>query len=315
MHIQPIFLIFLLVLKMAQLKHTKKVEPNDAFIGILILYLLIQSLTSNTKEFAIPGATNTEIDPTAWWNLHELLKELYSSNTLTIPGNVHIKGDLLVGSYKGSSADGTISYTFDAPWAASITNVTDWRENKNAQYAGYALAPKTGTGRIYSWEAKHQEVNTQFICRNRPQGDPYRASDTLLFTARSHYHNPGGSVQYSHIGCGDIQCGNITVAPDKWIRCNNLAATDGDNVTMLSNLTVGTSGSGKSVNVWNELKVNSHCRFEQGVRIQGIKTTTNYNFADQGGWLRMHGDAVKCYGVQGTPAIDDTDWTWEDYGS
>ena len=127
MHIRPIFLIVLLVLKMAQLKHSKKVEPNDALIGILILYLLIQSLTSNTKEFAIPGATTNEIDPSALANMHLILKELYSDSILTIPGNVHIKGDLLVGSYKGSSADGTISETFDAPWAASITNVTDWK--------------------------------------------------------------------------------------------------------------------------------------------------------------------------------------------
>jgi hypothetical protein len=312
MHIQTIILIVLLVSKMAQLKHSKKVEPNDAFIGILILYILIQSLTSNTKEFAIPGAENTEIDETAWENLHIILRQLYSENTVTIPGNVHIKGDLLVGSYKGSIAEGNSDPNYDASWEASKTNVTDWRENNNADGAGFAMEPATGTGTIYSWQAKHQEVNTNFITRNRTAGTAY-TPQFLICGAREAYRaavDGNTSFLASHLKVGMIRCHTVdVVTPDGWIKTNYLIGGSTDKVNIVDPVEItgdlrvsGGVTAGQIFSARN-LTVNGDCRFDKGIRINGIKTNTDaHSHRDQGNWLQMHqGDQLVCYGSPDAP--------------
>ena len=177
MHIQPIFLIVLLVLKMAQLKHSKKVEPNDALIGILILYLLIQSLTSNTKEFAIPGATTNEIDPSALANMHLILKELYSDSILTIPGNVHIKGDLLVGTYKDETGaekgwEDSIEHTcvWYAKKGGADTTAAKWIQDPNQTNVTWRTNSKpTMGGGVFSFRAGHVDLHPIFISRKQPR--------------------------------------------------------------------------------------------------------------------------------------------------
>tara|TARA_B110000261_G_scaffold137730_1_gene156289 strand:- start:448 stop:1377 length:930 start_codon:yes stop_codon:yes gene_type:complete len=287
MHIQTIILIVLLVSKMAQLKHSKKVEPNDAFIGILILYILIQSLTSNTKEFAIPGAENTVIDETAWNNLHTLLGELYSGGTLKIPGNVHILGDLLVGTYNGG---GTTPKTYEE----SKLNAASWRDSAGVEQQ----PPEVGTGSIYAWAASHQETLTTFIYRARTDG--IEGGD-MFFCSRAEYDNKdrneaaitwtglkSGRVLCGRIEGGDIFTGHITVDPLCWIRTDNLSCREDSNLLNMHS----------NVKCSSDLEVGLNCRFNAGIRIQGIKTNSDaHDHREEGNWMQMHGDAVKCYGA------------------
>ena len=176
MHIQPIFLIVLLVFKMAQLKHYKKVAPNDLFVGILIVYLLIQSLTSNTKEFHTPGATDNLIDPQAWTNLHILLRDLYSDGKLTIPGNVHILGDLLVGTYKdenGVEKDWENSIEHACVWNAekdgADTSAAKWMNTTTTQSARAQYAKPSAGGGVFSFRAGHIDLYSTCISRKQPR--------------------------------------------------------------------------------------------------------------------------------------------------
>jgi hypothetical protein len=272
---------------MAQLKHSKKVEPNDAFIGILILYILIQSLTSNTKEFAIPGAEDIVIDPTAWANLHIILQQLYSEGTVTIPGNVHILGDLLVGTYNGG---GTTPKTYEE----SKLNAACWRDSAGVEQQ----PPKPGTGSIYAWAASHQETLTTFIYRARADG--IEGGD-MFFCSRAEYDNKNrdeaaitwtglksGRVLCGRIESGDIMSGHITVDPLCWIRTDNLAATTNNRALHIES----------NVKCTGDLEVNLNCRFNSGIRIQGIKSNTDaHSHREEGNWLQLHrGDQLVCYG-------------------
>jgi hypothetical protein len=221
MHIQPIFLIVLLVFKMAQLKHYKKVAPNDLFVGILIVYLLIQSLTSNTKEFHTPGATDNLIDPQAWTNLHTLLRDLYKSGTLTIPGNVHIRGDLLVGTYKGGGNDGT-------DWEKSKANAACWRDSAGEEHQ----PPEVGTGGIYAWTAAHQETLTTFIYRAQP--DNAYLEDHIWFCSRNEFLTKDASEREMQ----KIKCGDLEIRPGKAIYTDRIASAGSGWIRSYSNFVI-----------------------------------------------------------------------------
>jgi hypothetical protein len=67
------------------------------FLVVVNLYLILPRLCG-IKEFnAIPGAS-ANIDETAWVNLHAILHELYHNDTLTIPGNLNVVGDIVSGN-------------------------------------------------------------------------------------------------------------------------------------------------------------------------------------------------------------------------
>jgi hypothetical protein len=90
-----IFLLMLLVVKMVHVGRQKRLEPNDVFIMIVVLYMFVQRCRSTHEFNAIPGASSN-IDETAWVNLHAILHELYNNDTLTIPGNLVVQGNLNV---------------------------------------------------------------------------------------------------------------------------------------------------------------------------------------------------------------------------
>jgi hypothetical protein len=317
MHIQPIFLIVLLVLKMAQLKHYKNVAPNDLFVGILIVYLLIQSLTSNTKEFHTPGATDNLIDPQAWTNLHTLLRDLYSSGTLTIPGNVHINGDLLVGTYKNEngvlkSFEDSIEHT--CVWKPTIngnaTTGMGWMNDstKNATWKANCK-PATGGG-VFSFRAGHMDLHPVFISRKQPRQDntgttakantvnvgDYRLwnptlRDNIHFVAGHEYVLNNGVVPDNRKhGCLDV--GPIGASGDintsKQMHCNdlyvhNIVDRGTGWVTFYSNVNVGYEGDGGI----------KHLKVQGGLCLPQVRNNPNKNNAPDHlkyGWLYRTGN-------------------------
>ena len=144
--------------------------------GILIVYLLIQSLTSNTKEFAVPGASTTlGLDEQAWSNLHAIIHQLYSGGKLTIPGNVHIKGDLLVGTYKDETG-------VEKGWEDSIEHTCVWQPKKggaDTSGAGWIndstqpnrarYAKPSAGGGVFSFRAGHADLHPICISRKQPR--------------------------------------------------------------------------------------------------------------------------------------------------
>jgi hypothetical protein len=252
MFLHQLFLFVLLISKMAQLKHSKKVVPNDAFIGILIVYLLIQSLTSNTKEFAVPGASTTlGLDEQAWSNLHAIIHQLYSGGILTIPGNVHIKGDLLVGTYKSTPS------STEQPWATAI----------NSAYNYSDTPPVVNTGRIYSWNARHMETCTGFICRESgPLAAATYKRDDIWFMSYEAF-KAGATVKQT-LYCGHIECENIKCAAGKSIAVDKISATnDTRTIQIWSNTELS---GGKDLFVSRDLKVGRNTSLEKSVKMEGI---------------------------------------------
>jgi len=141
--------------------------------GILIVYLLIQSLTSNTKEFAVPGASTTlGLDEQAWSNLHAIIHQLYSGGILTIPGNVHIKGDLLVGTYKDETGvekgwEDSIEHTcvWDAKKGGAETSAAKWMFESSTQPNRARYAKPSAGGGVFSFRAGHMDLHPIFISR------------------------------------------------------------------------------------------------------------------------------------------------------
>jgi hypothetical protein len=120
--------------------------------GILITYLLIKSLTSNTKEFHTPGATDNAIDPLAWTNLHTLLIELYSSGTLTIPGNLKIVGDLDIGGNVVSDLRANnlkVNNIFRLAGETADGDGNKWIRVHNDFHVGWGKKINTGSLEVY----------------------------------------------------------------------------------------------------------------------------------------------------------------------
>jgi len=295
MFIHQLFLFVLLISKMAQLKHSKKVVPNDAFIGILIVYLLIQSLTSNTKEFAVPGASTTlGLDEQAWSNLHAIIHQLYSGGILTIPGNVHIKGDLLVGTYKGG---GTTHKTYEE----SKLNAACWNDSAGVEHQ----PPEVGTGGIYAWTAAHQETLTTFIYRARP--DNAYQEDDIWFCSRAEFKNNNAAVMQT-IKCGDLHIRSgkaiytdlIASAGSGWVTCRSNMSVGYDGEGGIKNLIVNgdtdfSSAPGKVCRMQCDLHVDGNTYLNSGVKVPGIKAG-NFKYSS-GSWLYMSGsndDVIKC---------------------
>ena len=155
--------------------------------GILIAYLLIQTLTRYAKEFSISGGTTSapgkgfpNVSAEVWRNMHLMLRDFYKNDYFTIPRNVHIKGNLLVGTYKVDplGTDRTInqpttnyaSYPIDGDDLTETNWVDSCDIAMSKFYSTFKLSPKESQcvrgGSIYSWHATHQDMKTAFICQD-----------------------------------------------------------------------------------------------------------------------------------------------------
>jgi len=318
MHIQPIFLIVLLVFKMAQLKHYKKVAPNDLFVGILIVYLLIQSLTSNTKEFHTPGATDNLIDPQAWTNLHILLRDLYSDGKLIIPGNVHILGDLLVGTYKdenGVEKDWENSIEHTCVWNAekdgADTSAAKWMKESSTQpnRARYAK-PATGGG-VFSFRAGHVDLHPVFISRKQPRSTTGTAADAnSLLVANSRKWNPtkGDWISFRsfhddalNFGYGRrhmitmteaVKTSELLTDDIKRSEYRQVSTTDPQSAKIRFHGDVHI-GWGKSLNVNGNVQIDGWAKISSGLCLPSVRdkaanpTSSNLKY----GWLYRTGNA------------------------
>ena len=328
------------------------IEPNYVFIGILILYLLIQSLTSNTKEFAIPGATTNEIDSSAWVHLLQILRDFYSGGNLTIPENVHIKGDLLVGTYKDETGaekgwEDSIEHTcvWDAKKGGADTTAAKWIQDPNQTNVTWKTNSKpTMGGGVFSFRAGHVDLHPIFISRKQPRttsttsGTSVDANSNLEanvrrwqptvrddiqlisltdyvssdFAGRQRIRN-ARDVRTQELVVDDIKRGtyrtdsadsnsvrfyntDVHIGWNKTLTVDNIAGPSG-NVVFGHDLIVGSADNKKNLLISNELQVWRNCRFNKGVRIYGIQTSHNYSYPLQGSWLKMDGNAVKCWGT------------------
>lgn len=252
MHYNQLFLLLLFVAKVVQTGRQKRVYANDVFITIIILYLLIQQYRKLTEYHQ--GATDNSIDVTAWTNLHAILRELYNNDTLTIPGNVHIKGDLLVGTYKNSNGN-------DKSWEDSIEHACVWKPktNKNGAWTndtGYGWMDDTTKtanfrnkckpvkgGGIFSFRAGHIDTHTVFMSRKQSRiNGTVKLSDEANTTSITDYRkwNPIQTIRADDIhfvnaheyfiGANEFTKHNLTNIEDTntWnMRVRNLYAHQG----------------------------------------------------------------------------------------
>jgi hypothetical protein len=75
------------------------------FMVLVNLYLILPRLCGMKEYNAVQGASANNIDETAWVNLHAILHELYNSGTLTIPGNLVVKGSVKVEGTNGLESE------------------------------------------------------------------------------------------------------------------------------------------------------------------------------------------------------------------
>ena len=166
--------------------------------GIIIVCLWIENLNIDTKEFAVPGSSQT-FDDRAWENLNVLLNAFVSSSgtelggsvfsvkrrpKLTLPSNIHIKGNLLVGSYNCDSANHNGQCNGDS------STFSDSKPIINTYSSIYPEPDdSTLTGNIYSWNAKHSEVDTLFIHRGHFERDKLWFQSQASFIEREAVDN------------------------------------------------------------------------------------------------------------------------------
>jgi hypothetical protein len=89
-------LILVVLLYLYEVQRTKKVTSKDAAMLLFFAYQLYQTFFRVEHLSAADGFT-TDIDKEAYTNLHKIVSELYKNDTLTIPGHLHVKGNLHVG--------------------------------------------------------------------------------------------------------------------------------------------------------------------------------------------------------------------------
>lgn len=171
-----VILIFLLLAKVGHMSRQKRVDANDGFL-LVGWFVLLMFIRRQRRGLEFSGAE--DLDPEALGHLNCMLKEMYNNNgKLTLPGDVHIKGDLLVGTYKNSNGN-------DKSWEDSIEHACVWKPktNKNGAWTndtGYGWMDDTTKtanfrnkckpvkgGGIFSFRAGHIDTHTVFMSRKQ----------------------------------------------------------------------------------------------------------------------------------------------------
>jgi hypothetical protein len=88
-----VILIFLLLAKVGHMSRQKRVDANDGFL-LVGWFVLLMFIRRQRRGLEFAGAE--DLDDEAFGHLNCMLNELYNSDTLTIPGNVKINGQLEV---------------------------------------------------------------------------------------------------------------------------------------------------------------------------------------------------------------------------
>ena len=94
---QKSILILVVLLYLYEVQRTKKVTTKDAAMLLFFAYQLYQTFFLRVEHLSAADGFTTDIDKEAYTNLHKIGSELYKNDTLTIPGHLHVKGNLHVG--------------------------------------------------------------------------------------------------------------------------------------------------------------------------------------------------------------------------
>lgn len=109
--LQQLVLIVIALLYLQKKSVSSLTYEHVAFL-LLLAYLMRQSF--RVENLSAADGFTTDIDKEAYTNLHKIVSELYKNDTLTIPGHVHIQGNLQVGSrgdIKGAPRGDGVIYT------------------------------------------------------------------------------------------------------------------------------------------------------------------------------------------------------------
>jgi hypothetical protein len=261
-------ILFFISAKLAHICWQKRVYANDVFLltGGVILYVILQRIPDHKEGFT------AGLEGVALNNLNCLLTDLYNGDTLTIPGNVHIKGDLLVGTYK-TTPTGT-----EQSWGDAIKSA----------YSYTPTPPVVDTGRIYSWNARHMETCTGFICRETGplEAGKYVRNDIWFMSYDA--FKAGATVKQT-LCCGDIKCEEAkSIAVDKLSSANlgNMGGNNGSTMQIWSNAEIS---GGKDFLVSRNLRVDGQTQLEGDVKIWKVVTDTRKGGK---GWLFHNGDSL-----------------------
>ena len=96
--LQQLVLIVIALLYLQKKSVSSLTYEHVAFL-LLLAYLMRQSF--RVEHLSAADGFTTDIDKEAYTNLHKIVSELYKNDTLTIPGHVHIQGNLQVGDKGG----------------------------------------------------------------------------------------------------------------------------------------------------------------------------------------------------------------------
>jgi hypothetical protein len=197
-------ILFFISAKLAHICWQKRVYANDVFLltGGVILYVILQRIPDHKEGFT------AGLEGVALNNLNCLLKELYNDGILSIPGDVHIKGDLLVGTYQDENG-------VEKGWGDSIEHTCVWKPKINGAdttgpgWLGDTTRPDLANhakpalgGGVFSFRAGHADLHPICLSRKQPRStdtittdrantvgiNDYRSwnptfSDTILFAA------------------------------------------------------------------------------------------------------------------------------------
>jgi hypothetical protein len=222
--LQQLVLIVIALLYLQKKSVSSLTYEHVAFL-LLLAYLMRQSF--RVEHLSAADGFTTDIDKEAYTNLHKIVSELYKNDTLTIPGHLHVKGNLHVGDA--------------APVAIKAKNPNSGHTHiqGNLQVGSKGLVTKEGSalteGAIYGAWVRSRHI------------DPNGAIDTKnvdIFSGEKLTIHP-------HIHCNSIQS-------NTWVHTDTLKVKDivgrGQEMKMWLNNKDGNSpvwktlrGNGKSM--------------------------------------------------------------------
>jgi len=138
---QKSVLILVVLLYLYEVQRTKKVTSKDAAMLLFFAYQLYQTFFLRVEHLSAADGFTTDIDKEAYTNLHKIVSELYKNDTLTIPGHLHVKGNLHVGDKAPSAGGG-----FNGP----LSGCTHIQNNLQVGSRGDVKGAPAGEGVIYT---------------------------------------------------------------------------------------------------------------------------------------------------------------------
>ena len=90
-----LFLCIVIAIYLRGMHLAKKATPKDVAVLLFFVYAFYHSF--KVENLSAADGFTTDIDKEAYTNLHKIVSELYKNDTLTIPGHLHVKGNLHVG--------------------------------------------------------------------------------------------------------------------------------------------------------------------------------------------------------------------------